>query len=337
MPQCSMMVLSEMIGYVVFMPLKSIVHRWNRVAAAAVAVLALSGHLSARAQDAGLTTVEIADGTYVHFGKVALTTPGNAGDIANLGIVVGHEAVAVIDTGGSVAVGRALLAAVHSITDKPLRYIINTHEHPDHVFGNAAFSDLGVTFVGHHNLPASLSEHGPFYLQTFRQTLGDDAIRQVRLIPPTLLVDGTMELDLGGRKLLLTAWQPPAHSDCDLTVLDEQAHFLFAGDLVFLDHVPVIDGSLNGWLSLLPRLAALPADRVLPGHGQRVAPWPQALDDERRYLLSVQADARRLIAAGTPLAEAVPHIGDSERGRWRLFDDYNPRNATAAFSELEWE
>ena len=182
---------------------------------------------------------------------------------------------------------------MRTITDKPVRYVINTHEHPDHIFGNAAFDDPGVTFVGHRNLPASIQAHGPFYLHSFRDALGADAIAQVRLIPPTVLVDSTMTLDLGGRTLLLTAWYPPAHTDCDLTVLDEQTHTLFSGDLVFLDHVPVIDGSVKGWLDVLPRLAALPAERVLPGHGRRVAPWPEALDDERRYLLTVQADARK--------------------------------------------
>jgi len=280
---------------------------------------------------------KIADGDYVHFGQVAMTSMENAGDIANLGVVIGRDAVAVIDTGGSVAVGRALRAAVRTLTNKPIRYVINTHEHPDHIFGNAAFVHAGTTFVGHQNLTGSIRAHGPFYLHSFRGVLGADAIAQVRLIPPTVLVDHTMTLDLGDRPLLLTAWYPPAHTDCDLTILDERTHTLFAGDLVFLDHVPVIDGSLKGWLDVLPRLARLPADRVVPGHGGRIGSWPGALDDERRYLLAVEADARRFIAAGTPLAKAVPLIGQSERGRWRLFDDYNPRNATAAFSELEWE
>jgi quinoprotein relay system zinc metallohydrolase 2 len=305
-------------------------------AIAACGVLAV-GRPAVRAQAAGFTIQPIADGDYAHFGQVSMTTTDNEGDIANIGIVVGRDAAAVIDTGGSVAVGQALLAAIRTVTDKPIRYVINTHEHPDHVFGNAAFAEAGVTFVGHHGLPASMRAHGPFYLHSFRDVLGADAIAKVRLIPPTLLVDGTMTLDLGGRTLLLTAWSPPAHTDCDLTVLDEQTHTLFSGDLVFLDHVPVVDGSLKGWLDVLPRLAALPAERVVPGHGRRVAPWPGALEDERRYLLVLEADARRLIAAGTPLAEAVPMIGQSERARWQLFDDYNPRNATAAFSELEWE
>ena len=175
-----------------------------------VVVAGLTGRPSGQAQAAAFPVQQIADGDYAHFGQVAMTTAENAGDIANIGIVVGRDAVAVIDTGGSVAVGQALLAAVRAITTKPLRYVINTHEHPDHVFGNAAFANLNVTFVGHRNLPASMRAHGPFYLHSFRDVLGAHAIAQVRLIPPTLLVDTTMTLELGGRTLLLTAWYPPA-------------------------------------------------------------------------------------------------------------------------------
>jgi quinoprotein relay system zinc metallohydrolase 2 len=278
----------------------------------------------------------VADGDYAHFGQVALTTPANAGDIANIGVIIGRDAVAVVDTGGSVQVGRELLAAIHAITTKPIRYVINTHEHPDHIFGNAAFGP-GATFVGHHNLPAELQKRGSFYLRSFRDALGPEAIGQVRIIPPTLLVTDETTLDLGDRQLRLTAWSPAAHTDCDLTVLDEATGVLFSGDLVFLHHIPVVDGSLLGWLSVLPRLAKLPARIVVPGHGQVTAPWPQALDDEQRYLTALAGDTRRLIAEGVPIARAIPQIAQSERDRWALFDDYNPRNATAAFSELEWE
>jgi glyoxylase-like metal-dependent hydrolase (beta-lactamase superfamily II) len=133
----------------------------------------------------------------------------------------------------------------------------------------------------------------------------------------------------------LRAW-PTAHSDNDLTVFDEQTKTLFAGDLVFLEHIPVLDGSLGGWLKLIDDLKAIPAQRVVPGHGP-VSDWPAALTDERHYLDVLASDVRAMIAQGKPIKIAADTAAASERPHWKLFDDYNARNATAAFSEMEWE
>jgi len=285
---------------------------------------------------APLPVSEIAPGVFVHFGAIALMNRENEGAIANIGFVVGNRSVAVIDTGGSVTEGRELMAVIRAHTTLPIRYVINTHMHPDHIFGNAAFVANGTTFVGHENLPRAMATHGPYYIANFRVPMGEALMADVKIIPPTELVADKLDIDLGGRRLTLQAWGP-AHTDNDLTVLDHASGMLFTGDLLFVQHVPVLDGSLVGWLKDLDGLARVPARRAIPGHGPLVRDWPQGLADERRYLEHLAADIRAMIKRGVPIAKAARTACASEKDRWKLFDAYNARNATAAYAELEWE
>ncbi|WP_225772933.1 quinoprotein relay system zinc metallohydrolase 2 [Inquilinus sp. Marseille-Q2685] len=283
-----------------------------------------------------LPVTEVAPGVFVFRGAHEEATAANLGGIANLGFVVGNDAAAVIDTGGSAAEGRRLRASLFHRTALPVRWVVNTHFHPDHALGNAAFAGPGTTIVGHANLPRGLAARADTYLDGLRRALGD-AATGTGIVPPTLLVRDRLSLDLGGRTLELKAW-PAAHTDADLTVLDSATGTLFAGDLVFLERVPAIDGSLRGWVDAIAGLRREAGiRRVVPGHGPASAPWPDALDDEERYLRLILDETRAALAAGRSLDQAVATVGRSERGRWLLFDDYNDRNVATAYTELEWE
>jgi len=220
-------------------------------------------------------------------------------------------------------------------TDHPIRYVILTHVHPDHIFGAVAFRDDHPDFVGHTKLPGAMAQRGEYYLRRLHSALGDEATGS-EIVPPTILVSDQLELDLGQRHLILRA-HGPAHTDSDLSVFDEKTRTFWLADLLFIDRIPAIDGSIVGWLKELKTVTAISADRAVPGHGPASVPWPAAAEPERRYLEAVAQDTRAAIKAGIGIAEAYRHVANSERGKWLLFDDYHPRNVTASYKELEWE
>ena len=278
----------------------------------------------------------IAPGVFVRHGTIALPSPANGGAIANIGFIIGDQSVAVIDTGGSLCDGLALRRAIRQQTDLPVKYVVNTHVHPDHVFGNAAFAEDGAIFIGHSNLPRALAERGSYYLESYIRQVGAAKMEGTRIISPDKRVQDRLLIDLGGRELEVRAY-PSAHTDNDLTVFDKKSGILWTGDLVFLNHIPVLDGRLTGWLAVTSELMKHEARRIVPGHGPIVAPWPEAGKNQHRYLARLAKDLRKAIAAGTGIRQTADNAVESEKGKWRLFDSYNRRNATTAYAELEWE
>lgn len=296
-----------------------------------------------------LEVQQIAPGHYVHRGLVAVAQAANDGDIANIGFVVGRRCVAVIDTGNTESIGQRLLARIRLTTSLPVCHVINTHAHPDHLIGNAAFVSKPpappVTFIAHRQMPAALAARRAAFLDGLRREWGD-AVGNVPLIEPTMLVDGERTIDLGERTLQLRAW-PTAHTNNDLTVFDAGVGVLWMGDLGFAQHLPVVDGSVRGWSHVLNELGALPARIVVPGHGAVQAPGSVAAITAPMlsYLDRLGRAVRRGVADGIPLSRAMASLDavaqagatDADRDGWQLVEQFHRRNVSAAYAELEWE
>lgn len=285
---------------------------------------------------AALDVTEVAPGVFVHMGAIAEPDPVNRGDTSNLGFIIGEASVAVIDTGTARWMGEALWRTIRAETSKPVRHVVITHMHPDHALGAGPFAEIGAQIVGHVNLSRALSDRQANYLESLSLLVGPEDMLGTRAVAVDFPVKNTVEIDLGGRLLQLKAWQM-AHTGTDLTVLDEATSTFFAGDLIFDLHTPALDGRLRGWRAVLSELGATAFRRVVPGHGGPVLNWPDGVKPMQRYLSVLETDTRAAIDAGQRLGEAVEVIASDEASKWELFEAYNARNATVAFTELEWE
>ena len=301
-------------------------------------MLAIATILSASFALASPLTIEnLGNGIYVHHGVHEDMSEGYHADICNVSFIVGSKGIAVIDTGGSLKTGQALREAIRQVSELPILYVINTHVHPDHIFGNAAFIQDKATFVGHEKLPDAMERRRENYLRINQQWLGD-AFAGSEIIKPSLLVKGESKLDLGDRTLLLTAY-PTAHTNTDLTVFDHKSSTLWTGDLLFVERTPSIDGDIKGWLAVINALKTHEAEFAIPGHSSSLkdANWKKQLNDQERYLWTLLNDIRASIKKGEVMEKAMGTAAASERSYWQLFDIVNRRNVNNIYPGLEWE
>ncbi|MFZ9643037.1 MAG: quinoprotein relay system zinc metallohydrolase 2 [Candidatus Methylopumilus sp.] len=284
-----------------------------------------------------LTMESLGNGVYVHHGVHEDMSEGYHADICNLSFIVGSKGIAVVDTGGSLKTGQALHEAIRQVSSLPILYVINTHVHPDHIFGNAAFIQDKVTFVGHEKLPDAMERRRENYMRINQEWLGS-AFAGSEMVKPSLLVKNTVTLDLGDRTLLLTAY-PTAHTNTDLTVFDNKSATLWTGDLLFVERTPSIDGDIKGWLGVINELKNNDAVYAIPGHSGLLkdSNWKQQLNNEERYLWTLLNDVRASIKKGEVMEQAMGTAAASERRYWQLFDIVNRRNVNNIYPALEWE
>ena len=262
----------------------------KRIAVICVLVWTAVFNTVAFAQE-GLT--KIADNVYSYIGqKDASPTHSFA---ANAGIVIGRDGILVIDTLISAKEAQRFLADIRKVSDKPIKFVVNTHTHLDHAFGNCVFAKLGATVISHDADRRLLEKVGEATLKNIANFgLKPEDMIGTEIVYPALTFSERMTIDLGGEtvELIRTA---PSHTEGSVIVYLPARKLLFSGDILFTDFHPFMaDGDIPGWARTLDSLIAMDVERIVPGHGPLST--KKDLREMKEYLLLFDAKARELAA-----------------------------------------
>ena len=287
---------------------------------------------------------EIDKGIFVHYGIQQDSNKNNAGDIANIGFIIGKKSILVVDTGGTPIIGQKLLQKIKEISNLPISHVVITHSHPDHFFGTQAFLAENPKIVGHEKLNRSLLSNFNFYKNQQLSNIEDDSIQDAQLVKANVLIktNETKIIDLGERLVEIKAWKT-GHTDNDLSIYDKKTK-TFWSENIFVKRTPSIRASILGWRKNLEEISKMEIKLIIPGHGKAVdkekaiKPMINYFDRIIVKLRELQKNKKSLQESiNIILQESILEPSEVNKENWILFDEYHYSNITKAFTELEWE
>ncbi|MEO5732943.1 MAG: MBL fold metallo-hydrolase [Rubrivivax sp.] len=283
-----------------------------------------------------LQPIAVAPGVWMVQGDSALGSPANRNFISNAAFVVTDDGVLVVDALGSPALGRALIEAIGRITSQPLRYVVVTHYHADHIYGLQAFKAAGATVIAHQLGREYLnSQTAALRLQASREELAPWIDADTHLVAADRWIDAPLTLQLGSTPIVI---QPagPAHTPEDLVVWLPKQQVLLAGDIVFRNRLPYVgQADSSSWIAALDRLLAADPRIIVPGHGAVSTDARTDLQltrDYLSYLRQSMTDAARNL---TPFDEAYNSTDWSRFEHLPLFRAANRINAYNTYLLME--
>lgn len=277
--------------------------------------------------------VEVARGVYMLQGVPGEVDNVTLGRNGNAGFIVGETGVLAIDTGTSYRHGRALLAEIDRITDKPVRRVLITHTRQEFLFGAAAYRERGIPIAMHRKAAQLMAARCETCLKTLRRVLGEEEMQGTTMFRADLEFDAGEDLDLIGRPVRVLYFDHSAGPG-DIAVLDVETHTLFAGGLLDWRRIPDIqDSDLPGWHRALADLRALPIRTVVPGHGP--AAGGAAIDAVERYLEQLEARVLELLKNGAALSEVPDATVLPDFRDWDQYETIHRRNASVLFVRVE--
>jgi cyclase len=306
----------------------------NFLTAALTAALMASAGLVAGAQTKGpgFTVTKIGEGVYAAIGEDG----GAAG--SNAGFIVGSDGVLVVDTFTGVAPAKDLLAEIRKLTSLPVRFVVNTHYHLDHVGGNAVFAAAGATIVAQQNVFGwERTENLKFF--------GADPKPERRalveaLVMPDITYDSDIDIHLGDRAIKVRHLTGHTGGDSVVFVQDKNTDVVFGGDIIWQKHLPnLIDASTERWVVELDNLAKdHPKATFVSGHGGLATAGD--VGDFRDYLMTLRRSVMTAQAAGKTgdgLVTAITAELKPSYGTWGFFDHFIKPNIVQTAAEVRGE
>ena len=277
--------------------------------------------------------VEVAPGVYALPGSGGEITPVNGGRIANVAFVVGPGGVVVVDTGISYREGEEIIAAVKSVSNRPIRLAILTHPSQEAIFGAGAFQARGIPVLAHRRSAELIAARCETCLRNLRSVLGEEAMAATRVVKPDRLIEGDETLALIGRPLRLIAPQWSSAPGA-IAVFDEQSSTLIAGNLVSVNRIPNLrDANPKAWRDTLVQLASLRCRHLVPAYG----PIGNCADIAAfaHYFEALESHVEVLVKDGVSLAELRDRCNLPEFARWDQYELLHPQNANYVYLRLE--
>ena len=273
---------------------------------------------------------------YALIGDMDVPNPANQAFICNSVFVVTQTGVVVIDPGGSLQVGKMILAQIRTITAKPVTHVFNTHHHADHWMGNQAFASLKPRpkFLAHAVMRNTAAEIGERWI-TIIADLTKGANKGTKIVLPDTLVNGNETLKIGGMTFQLFH---PAHAhtqgDIALSIVEERV--LMAGDILFHQRIPGWqDASPLGNEKALQDFLKLEVDQVIPGHGPVTD--KMGITAMLDYIQLLRKEVKHYLAEGLADFEMKDKI---EMGPYRALSGFKDRfgiNVNRMYLEVEAE
>lgn len=236
---------------------------------------------------------KIADNVYSYV-DIKGSSPQNSFG-ANAGIIIGKDGIVVVDTLISAKEAQRFINDIRKISDKPIKYVVNTHYHLDHAFGNAEFEKLGAIIISHVNDDQNLRKNGEAALKGAKEFgLTENDMEGTVLAYPALTFNDRMNLDMGDQKVELI-YTGNAHTNGSIIVYLADKKILFAGDILFTGYHPFLaEGDIKSWGKVLDYIGKMDAVTIIPGHGS--ISNKKDVTDMKNYLIAFDKNAKRLAA-----------------------------------------